>query len=91
MTFINCNQYTAFWPFCKGVNRPETGRVSALKVKFRKRSFYHGQTLLPPDAPFLSSGRIYASLSLHGRKSAADKSVEVFVFSRFSGTPVELV
>jgi hypothetical protein len=39
----------------------------------------------------LTLGRVHASLSLLGRKSATDESVEVLVFTGFAGGPIELV
>jgi hypothetical protein len=48
-------------------------------------------SLFPADSPVLAFGRVYASLSLLGSKSATDKCVEVFVSSRFTSTPVKLV
>jgi hypothetical protein len=48
--------------------------------------FNHFLSLFPTDSSLFTLGRVYASLSLFGSKSATDEGIEIFVFARFSGS-----
>jgi hypothetical protein len=64
-------------------------RETALEAVKTLINYFH--SLFPPYATLLPFGRVYASLSLLGSKSATDESVKVFVSAWFTGGPVKLI
>jgi hypothetical protein len=85
--------YNTFFRFSQppeGKGNRTTGCGKPSQVQLEEGIVRHFESLLPTDSAVFSFGRVHASLSLLGSKSATDESIEVFVLAGLAGRPIEL-